>query len=81
MAKASKGRSVDNLKLQEIIGRALTDQKFSKRLMENAKQTLAEYELDKATLDLVQRGLKLKGQLDQIGGELSEDFGLKYQSV
>jgi hypothetical protein len=79
--KAGKPSQIDTVKLQQIIGRALTDQKFAKRLSEKGALALAEYELDKDTLALVQRGLKMRGEIDSIASELEEDFGLKYQAV
>jgi hypothetical protein len=79
--KTSKTRDIDTIKLQEIIGRALTDEKFSKRLGEKGVAALAEYSLDKNTLALISRGLKLRGQIESLGAELEEDFGLKYQAI
>ncbi len=79
--KSGKTLEIDTVKLQEIIGRALTDQRFAKRLSEKGAAALAEYTLDKNTLALIQRGLKLRGEIDSIGAELEADFGLKVQSV
>jgi hypothetical protein len=79
--KSAKTREIDTVKLQEIIGRALTDQKFSKRLSEKGAAALAEYNLDKNTLALVQRGLKLRGEVDSISTQLKADFGIEVQSV
>lgn len=82
MAKTSvKAREIDTIKLQEIIGRALTDQKFAKRLRDKGVGALGEYKLDRNTLSLIQRGLKLEGDIERLGAQLEEDFGLKYQSV
>ena len=79
--KTGNTGDIDSVKLQEIIGRALTDQKFAKRLNEKGVTALAEYNLDKNTLALVQRGLKMRGELDRVAAQLEEDFGLKYQAI
>ncbi len=79
--KAGNMREIDTVKLQEIIGRALTDQKFAKRLKEKGTGVLAEYKLDRNTTALIQRGLKLQGEIERLGSELEEDFGLKYAAV
>jgi hypothetical protein len=79
--KSAKTREIDTVKLQEIIGRALTDQKFAKRLSEKGASALAEYNLDKNTLALVQRGLKLRGEIDSISTQLKADFGIEVQSI
>jgi hypothetical protein len=79
--KKTKGKSPVNRKLQEIIGRALTDEKFAKALVRSPQSALAEYELDKSTLALVERGIKLRGELDQVASELQEGFGIEVQSI
>lgn len=79
--KTAKTRDIDTVKLQEILGRALTDQRFAKRLREKGTAALAEYKLDRNTLALIQRGLKLRGEIDEIAAQLEEDFGLKYQAI
>ena len=79
--KAGKERAVDNRKLQEIIGRALTDPRFVKRLVENPARALAEYKLDKATQALVLRGVKLLVQSERAGRGMESEFGLKYHAV
>jgi hypothetical protein len=79
--KSDKTREIDTVRLQEIIGRALTDHKFAKRLSEKGASALAEYNLDKNTLALIERGLKLRGEIDSIGSQLEADFGIEVQSV
>jgi hypothetical protein len=79
--KAGKVRGADSRKLQEIIGRAMTEPGFVKRLLASPSRALAEYQLDKETEGLVLRGIELRGKIDKVGEELQEDFGLKYQSV
>jgi hypothetical protein len=82
MAKKSDNtREIDTVKLQEIIGRALTDRKFAKRLSEKGAAALTEYNLDKNTLALVQRGLKLRGEIESISTQLESDFGIEVQSI
>jgi hypothetical protein len=79
--KASKVRAVDNPKLQEIIGRALVQPQFIKRLRDNPTRALAEYKLDKATEAQVLRGLKLLDQMEKTGQNLENEFGLEHCAV
>lgn len=79
--KAGKVRVVDNRKLQEIIGRVLTDEKFANKLARSPVKTLAEYELDKPTLALVQKAIKLRGELQDVLAEIHEQTGIEVQSI
>ncbi len=82
MAKATRKRiKVDNRKLQEIIGRALTDKRFLDGIVKNPGRALASYELDRDTLSLVERGVKLRGQLEGVAEMLHGEYGIEVQSV
>lgn len=82
MAKAKrKGTAADNRKLQEIIGRALSDKKFLDTIVKNPQRALASYELDKQTLAMIERGVRLRGELEEVAEALHDDFGIEVQSV
>jgi hypothetical protein len=79
---AKNGTSIsekDTRKVQEIIGRAITDKKFLAALSKDARKTLASYELEKATLVQIEKGLKIKAQTDALDEQLAKDFGLHVQ--
>ena len=69
----------DSKKLQEIIGRAMTDKKFLAALKKDARRALADYQLEKATLAKVEQGLKLQAQLEGVEEQLAEGFGIQVQ--
>jgi uncharacterized protein YfcZ (UPF0381/DUF406 family) len=69
----------DTKKLQEIIGRAMTDKKFLAALKKDARRTLADYQLEKATLAKIEQGLKLQAQLEGVEEQLAEGFGIQVE--
>lgn len=80
MAKnAFKIPEADVRKVQEIIGRAMTDKKFLAAVSKNARTTLASYKLEKATLAQIEKGIKIKAQTDALDAQLVEDFGIHVQ--
>jgi hypothetical protein len=79
---AKKGFNIpeaDIRKVQEIIGRAMTDQKFLAAVTKNARTTLASYKLEKATLAQIERGIKIRAQTEALDDELAAGFGLHVQ--
>jgi hypothetical protein len=79
---AKKGMNIsqaDTKKVQEIIGRALTDKKFLTALKKDARKTLARYELETATLVQIEKGLKIQAQVEALDDQLEEGFGLHVQ--
>jgi len=71
----------DTQKVQEIIGRALTDKKFLTALKKDARKTLAKYELETATLVQIEKGLKIKAQVAALEEQLAASFGEEVQMV
>lgn len=79
---ARKGLSIpqaDIRKVQEIIGRAMTDKKFLAAVSKNARTTLASYKLQKATLVQIEKAIKIKAQTEALDKQLTQDFGIEVQ--
>jgi hypothetical protein len=66
----------DIKKVQEIIGRALTDKKFLAAVSKNPRKSLASYKLETATLAQIDKALKLKAQVEVLDDQLAEGFGV-----
>jgi hypothetical protein len=66
----------DTRKVQEIIGRAMTDKKFLAALSKNPRSLLAGYKLEKATLVQIERALKIKAQTEALDEQLAQGFGI-----
>jgi regulator of replication initiation timing len=80
MAKMGMNVShADTRKLQEIIGRALTDKKFLTALKKDARKALSSYQLEAATVAQIEKGLKIQAQVDALEDQLAEGFGLQVQ--
>ncbi len=76
---AKKGMNIsraDTKKVQEIIGRALTDKKFVTALKKDARKTLAGYQLENASLAQIEKAVKLLANLEELQSELAEGFGV-----
>jgi hypothetical protein len=78
--KGFKISEKDTRKVQEIIGRALTEKKFLTALKKDARKTLAKYELETATLVQIEKALKLKAQLADLEQQLAEHLGGEVQT-
>jgi hypothetical protein len=70
----------DTQKVQEIIGRALTDKKFLTSLKKDPRKTLAKYALAPASVALIEKGLKLKVQVEKLEEQLADHFGGEVQA-
>lgn len=76
---AKKGMNVsraDTKKVQEIIGRALTDKKFLTALKKDARKGLSSYQLETATLAQIEKALKLQANLEDLQDQLAANFGI-----
>ena len=79
---ARKGINIpqaDTRKVQEIIGRAITDKKFLAALSKDTRKTLASYKLETATLVQIEKGLKIIAQVEALDEQLAEGFGMHVQ--
>jgi hypothetical protein len=74
--KAIEISQKDTRKVQEIIGRAVTDKKFLAALSKDARKTLAGYELETATMVQIEKALKIKAQTEALDDQLAGGFGI-----
>jgi len=69
----------DIRKVQEIIGRAITDKKFLAAVSKNPRTSLASYKLEKATLVQIEKAIKIKAQTEALNDQLTDGFGISVQ--
>ena len=82
MAKKETGVSkADTKKLQEIIGRALTDKKFMTALKKDPRKALASYKLEASSLVQIEKGLKIQTQVEALEDQLADGFGVHVEMV
>jgi hypothetical protein len=76
MAKqAPRVEPADKKAVQEILGRALTDQKFLQALLKSPAKALAGYRLRSQTLAYIKEGVRLKNETDRLKKLLGKVFG------
>jgi hypothetical protein len=73
--KASRVAPADKKAVQEIIGRALSDNKFLLALQKSPKNALAQYKLQAQTLAYIKEAIHLKLELDEIQALLEKLLG------
>ncbi len=77
--KAFKISEADTRKVQEIIGRAMTDKKFLAAVSKSPRSILAGYQLENATLVQIEKALKIKAQTEVLDEQLAQAFGIHVQ--